>query len=163
MPFCCKGCSCTPAGSIWVSSAGSVACTVNVGGVATPSFCGVVSNAGKARFKGIEAEVSARLARDFAGPGSGITLGGTAGYIDAEYQEYIAIIGGVETNLAPFRGIQNTPKFTASATLGTNLPVAGGDLSANLNLAYQDLSDFGGLDLERRQVIADLTLHYNGW
>ena len=28
---------------------------------------------------------------------------------------------------------------------------------------FEGLSDFGGLDLERRQVIADLTLHYNGW
>src|SRR3546814_9522473 len=27
---------------------------------------------------------------------------------------------------------------------------------------FEGLSDFGGLDLERRQVIADLTLHYNG-
>ena len=25
------------------------------------------------------------------------------------------------------------------------------------------LSDLGGLDLERRKVIADLTLNYNGW
>ena len=28
---------------------------------------------------------------------------------------------------------------------------------------FEGLSDLGGLDLERRQVIADLTLHYNGW
>src|SRR5574340_27428 len=28
---------------------------------------------------------------------------------------------------------------------------------------FGGLSDFGGLDLERRQVIADLTLLYNGW
>lgn len=28
---------------------------------------------------------------------------------------------------------------------------------------FEGLSDFGGLDLERRKVIADLTLHYNGW
>lgn len=115
---------------------GSVGVDANGDGI-FEGFAGVTTNAGKARFKGIEAEVSARLARDFAGPGSGITLGGTAGYIDAEYQEYIAIIGGVETNLAPFRGIQNTPKFTASATLGTNLPVAGGDLSANLTLSHR--------------------------
>ena len=40
---------------------GSVACTVPVGGVPTPSFCGVVSNAGKATFKGVEAEGSWRL------------------------------------------------------------------------------------------------------
>lgn len=28
---------------------------------------------------------------------------------------------------------------------------------------YEGLSDLGGLDLQRRQVIADLVLHYNGW
>lgn len=28
---------------------------------------------------------------------------------------------------------------------------------------FQGLSDLTGLDLERRQVIADLVLHYNGW
>lgn len=28
---------------------------------------------------------------------------------------------------------------------------------------FEGLSDLGGLDLERRKVIADLTLHYNGW
>lgn len=28
---------------------------------------------------------------------------------------------------------------------------------------FKGLSDFGGLDLERRKVIADLMLHYCGW
>lgn len=28
---------------------------------------------------------------------------------------------------------------------------------------FEGLSDLGGLDLERRKVIADLILHYNGW
>ncbi len=28
---------------------------------------------------------------------------------------------------------------------------------------FEGLSDLGGLDLQRRQVIADLVLHYNGW
>ncbi|ANX03909.1 hypothetical protein [Immundisolibacter cernigliae] len=28
---------------------------------------------------------------------------------------------------------------------------------------FEGLSDFGGLDLERRKVIADLTLNYDGW
>lgn len=28
---------------------------------------------------------------------------------------------------------------------------------------FEGLSDLGGLDLERRKVIADLTLHYSGW
>ena len=28
---------------------------------------------------------------------------------------------------------------------------------------FEGLSDLGDLDLERRKVIADLTLNYNGW
>ncbi len=28
---------------------------------------------------------------------------------------------------------------------------------------FQGLSDFDGLDLQRRQVIADLLLNYSGW
>ncbi|HFJ0421579.1 TPA: hypothetical protein ACGS08_004184 [Pseudomonas aeruginosa] len=28
---------------------------------------------------------------------------------------------------------------------------------------FEGLADFGGLDLERRKVIADLLLHYPGW
>ncbi|WP_033482637.1 hypothetical protein [Xanthomonas citri] len=28
---------------------------------------------------------------------------------------------------------------------------------------FHGLADFGGLDLERRQVLADLLLNYNGW
>jgi hypothetical protein len=28
---------------------------------------------------------------------------------------------------------------------------------------FEGLADFGGLDLERRKVIADLSLHYTGW
>ena len=115
---------------------GSVGVDANGDGI-FEGFAGVTTNAGKARFKGVEAEVFARLGRDFAGPGSQITLAGTMGYIDAEYLEYIAIIGGVETNLAPFRGIQNTPKFTASATLGADVPLGAGELSANLTLSHR--------------------------
>lgn len=28
---------------------------------------------------------------------------------------------------------------------------------------FEGLADLGGLDLERRKLIADLVLHYNGW
>ena len=44
---------------------GSVACTVS----GLPSFCGVVSNAGKATFKGVEFEGRLRLGEDLAAAG----------------------------------------------------------------------------------------------
>ena len=107
---------------------GSVACTVSVGGVATPSFCGVVSNAGKARFKGLEFESTARLGRDLMTPGDRLNLSTAVGYIDAEYREYITNIGGVPTDVAANREVQNTPKWTASGTMSYTTPIGAGSL-----------------------------------
>ncbi|QGP79778.1 TonB-dependent receptor [Sphingobium sp. CAP-1] len=107
---------------------GSVACTVSVGGVPTPSFCGVVSNAGKARFKGLEFESNARLGRDLINSGDRLNLATAIGYIDAEYKEYITNIGGVPTDVAAHRRVQNTPKWTASGTLSYSTPLGDGSL-----------------------------------
>ena len=49
----------------------------------------------------------------------------------------------------------------AQQALGRLLPPEGGAMLKRCG--FEGLSDFGGLDLERRKVIADLTLHYNGW
>ncbi len=111
---------------------GSVGVDANNDGV-YESFAGVTTNAGKAEFKGIEAEVNARLARGYAGPGSAFTFNGTLGYIDAKYKEFI--VNGV--NLADQRQIQNTPEWTLSGTLGTYLPVGNGKLSAQTTLSYR--------------------------
>src|SRR3546814_2765659 len=73
---------------------GSVACTV----AGLPTFCGVVSNAGKASFKGLEFEGRARLGEDIAAVGDRLTLSTALGYIDAQYKEYITNIGGVPTD-----------------------------------------------------------------
>ncbi|MBG6118015.1 MULTISPECIES: TonB-dependent receptor [unclassified Sphingobium] len=116
---------------------GSVACTVSVGGVPTPSFCGVVSNAGKARFKGLEFESNARLAQDFLTGGDRLSLSTAVGYIDAEYREYVTNIGGVPTDVAAFRKVQNTPKWTASGTLGYTTPVGDGSLYAGSTLSWR--------------------------
>jgi len=112
---------------------GSVACTV--GGL--PSFCGVVSNAGKAEFMGLEFEGTARVGRDLMNPGDRLTFAASAGYIHADYKEYIANIGGVPTDVADFREVQNTPEFTGSATLGYMTPVGAGDLNFTTTLAYR--------------------------
>jgi iron complex outermembrane receptor protein len=64
---------------------GSVGAVIN----GVPTFVGVTTNAGAATFKGVEAEASATLAREFAGAGSRLNLAGTLGYIDAQYDEFI--------------------------------------------------------------------------
>ena len=105
---------------------GSVACTV----AGLPSFCGVVSNAGAATFKGLELEASARL-------GGGFNLSGSLGYIDAQYDEYITNIANTPTDVSEFREVQNTPKFTGSATASYSMPVGTGDLYLGTTVSYR--------------------------
>ncbi len=112
---------------------GSVACSV--GGIAT--FCGVVSNAGKAKFKGVEFETSARLGQDLLTAGDRLSLSGSLGWIDAEYKEYITNIGGVPTDVAQFREVQNTPEWSGSATLGYTTPAGDGDLYLGTTLSFR--------------------------
>ena len=112
---------------------GSVAC--DVGGI--PSFCGVVSNAGKATFKGVEFESNARLGRDMMTPGDRLNLQTAIGFIDAEYKEYITNIGGVPTDVARYREVQNTPKWTASGTLSYQTPVGDGSLYAGTTVSWR--------------------------
>jgi iron complex outermembrane recepter protein len=108
---------------------GSVGQTVN--GVQT--FVGITTNAGRARINGAEAEVNARLADDLIGSGDRLTLAGTLGYIDAEYKRFIDARG---IDVADERAFQNTPKWTASGTLGYTTPLGGEsalDLSTTLS------------------------------
>ena len=112
---------------------GSVACIV--GGL--PSFCGVTSNAGKATFKGVELEFNARLGESFATAGDRLNLMGAVGYIDAQFDEYITNIASVPTDVAAFRDVQNTPSWTASATLAYMTPVGAGRLNLGTTVSYR--------------------------
>jgi len=112
---------------------GSVACSV--GGIAT--FCGVISNAGKAKFKGLEFETNARLGRDLLSDGDKLSLIGSLGYIDAEYKEYITDIGGVPTDVADYREVQNTPKWNGSATLAYDTYIGDGSLYLGTTVSFK--------------------------
>nr|WP_234026411.1 TonB-dependent receptor [Qipengyuania thermophila] len=117
---------------------GSVGCTTFVNGQPIQSFCGIVTNAGAATFKGLEFEGTARLGRDLATPGDRLTLALSAGYIDAQYDEYVTNIPGRgPVDVAEFREVQNTPRFTGSATLGYLTPVGDGELNFTTTLAYR--------------------------
>ena len=109
---------------------GSVAC--NAGGVAT--FCGVVSNAGKARMKGFELETRAKLLQTDTGT---LTFTGSLGYIDAEYTKYITNIGNVPTDVAAFRKVQNTPAWSGSASLDYAMDLAGGTLNLSGGMSFK--------------------------
>ena len=109
---------------------GSVACVS--GGV--PTFCGVVSNAGKARMKGFEFETRAKL---IDGESGTLTFNGSLGYIDAKYKTYITNIGGVPTDVAAFRKVQNTPAWSGSASLDYALNVGAGRINLTGGMSFK--------------------------
>ncbi|MES2096403.1 MAG: TonB-dependent receptor [Pseudomonadota bacterium] len=112
---------------------GSVGCII--GGV--QSFCGITTNAAKAKIKGVELETTAVLAKGFAGAGSNVTFTGTLGYMDAKYKTFIGPTG---SDVANVRVFQNTPNWTLSGTLGTVLPIGPGSVSASTTVSYRSLT-----------------------
>ena len=84
--------------------------------------------------------------------GSRLNFNGTLGYLDAQYDEFITNIpaGFADdgtTNLAQttarpvdvadFRRIQNTPKWTLSGTLNYSTPLAGGTFDIGTTLSWR--------------------------
>ena len=116
----------------------------------TNTFCGLTSNAGKAVIQGIEWEGDARLFGDPGGPR--LNFSWSLGYLDAKFKEFIVPMivdedlhlfpGGEvrDIDLADFRKIQNTPKWTASGTLRYETPLAEGKLNLLTTLAYRGKS-----------------------
>jgi iron complex outermembrane receptor protein len=115
-----------------------------------PTFVGVTTNAGAAEFKGIEFEGTAVLARDFAGAGSRFNLSASVGYLDAKYKEFETNVAAFDAQGRPaptqaarpldvsnFRKIQNTPKWTNSASVDVTVPAGDGNLSANATASYR--------------------------
>ena len=89
---------------------GSAGCTV--GGVS--SFCGITTNAGGARFRGVELETNWRAAENIAAAGDRLTFAGSLGYLDAKYTKFISVvtmdpngnpIAPTQVDLANFRKI----------------------------------------------------------
>ncbi len=115
---------------------GSAGC--NVGGVQT--FCGVTTNAGKARFRGVELETNFRAAENIAASGDRFTMSGSLGYLDAKYLQFETVIAGATVDVADHRKIQNTPKWTLSGTLDYDTPLATGRLDFNTTLSYRSSS-----------------------
>ena len=111
---------------------GSVGAVIN----GIPTFVGVTTNAGKASFKGVEVETLATLFR--GDDDTRLTFAGTLGYLDAQYDEFITNVPGTgPVDVAEFRRIQNTPKWTLSGTLDFSTPLAGGTADINTTLSYR--------------------------
>jgi iron complex outermembrane receptor protein len=110
-----------------------------VGGVQT--FCGITTNAGKARFRGFEFEGNLRAGENMMAAGDRLNFAATLGYLDAKYKEFITNIPGVgPVDVADFRKIQNTPKWTWSGSFDYNTPAFGGRLDVNSTVSYRSKS-----------------------
>ena len=116
-----------------------------------PTFVGVTTNAGKARFRGVELETNARIGRDMATAGDRLSFAGTVGYLNSKYLNYSTIVffdaithlplaKPITEDLAGSRKIQNTPKWTLSGTLDYETPAFGGRLDLNTTVAYRSSS-----------------------
>ena len=117
---------------------GSVAIDSNGDGI-DDSFAGLVTNAGKAKIKGIEIEASARVTNNFM-------LSGMYSHIDAKYTEFMIsqVVAGVPTlvNVADQRFFQNTPKNSANLRANYDIPLAmmgrAGKITLIASASYKD-------------------------
>jgi iron complex outermembrane receptor protein len=98
-------------------------------------FAGTLTNAGKAKIKGLELEAIARLT-------DGLSLNGMLSYIDAEYKEWMVASGATLVNVAKSAEFQNTPKMAANLSATYEWPVSlfgrGGNMSFSNSLSYKD-------------------------
>ena len=143
------------------------------------TFVGITTNAAKARIRGVEWEGDARVAGDPAG--TRLNLGWSLGYIDGKYRKFIGIVNyappgapnagqpipATQFDVAPYRKIQNTPKWTASGTLSFTHPFGNGEeINASTTLSYRSASQqfefpIAGLD-QKGYALLDANFTYTG-
>ncbi|MGI8611452.1 MAG: TonB-dependent receptor [Sphingomicrobium sp.] len=116
-----------------------------------PTFIGVTTNAGKARFNGVELETTADVGNGLIAADDRLRLAGTLGYLDAKYTQFLTttlfdpVTGAplpraIEVDAADFFKIQNTPKWTLSGSVDYGIPVGSGRLHANTTVSYRGKS-----------------------
>jgi iron complex outermembrane receptor protein len=99
-------------------------------------FAGSLTNAGKAKIKGLELEAVAHVTNS-------LNISGMYSYTDAKYDEWMVASGTSLINVAKYAEFQNTPKHAAnvSATYDLAMPVMGhsGTLSLMGSASYKSL------------------------
>jgi iron complex outermembrane receptor protein len=97
-------------------------------------FAGSLTNAGKAKIKGLELEAVAHVT-------NALNLSGMYSYTHAKYDEWLVASGTSLINVAPYAEFQNTPKHAAnlSATYDWAMPMMGrsGALSLMASASYK--------------------------
>ena len=108
------------------------ACTTVSAAWPTTGFFGITTNAGKARFRGVEFETNARVANDLATAGDRLNLAGTLGYLDGKYLEFITNIAGCRprTDVGRLPQDPEHPQMDAQRIAGLRHAGFGGRLNA---------------------------------
>ena len=98
-------------------------------------FAGTLTNAGKAKIKGVELEAIARVTER-------LSVNGMLSYIDAQYKEWMVASGANLVNVAGSAEFQNTPKKSGNLGATYEWPVSlfgrGGNMSFNPSMSYKD-------------------------
>lgn len=99
-------------------------------------FAGSLTNAGKAKIKGLELEAVAYLTNQ-------LSVSGMYSHIDAEYKEWIVASGANLVNIANSVEFQNTPKNSANIAVNYDWPMTvmgrSGTMSLNNNVSYKGM------------------------
>lgn len=126
-------------------------------------------NAGAATYQGIELDITALLA-------DGLTLDFTYGYLDAEFDEYLALnpVTNVQEDISDISTITRAPENTASLNLNyVAEPCSFGTFSASVGATYTDSmvfhpfnNQFDGADdrtlVQARVSLSDIAVGDNG-
>ena len=90
-------------------------------------FAGSLTNAGKAKIKGLELEAISRVTES-------LNVSAMYSYIDARYDEWIVASGASLINVARFAEFQNTPKHSGNLTASYDWPLVLSGRSGTLSL-----------------------------
>lgn len=107
-----------------------------------------IENAGRAKIKGFELELTAI-------PVNGVTFGGNLGHTDFEYKEYIQVVNGVRTDVADSLLPTRRPRWTGQLFGQVSAPIENfGTASFRLDATYQ-----GRTRLTTQTAYADAALN----
>ncbi|MEW6761704.1 MAG: TonB-dependent receptor [Pseudomonadota bacterium] len=99
-------------------------------------FAGTLTNAGKAKIKGLELEAVAYITNN-------LSVSGMYSHIDAEYKEWMVANGASLVNIAGSTEFQNTPKNSANVAVNYEWPMTvmgrSGSMSLNNNVSYKGM------------------------
>lgn len=97
-----------------------------------PGVVSFVDNAGSSRIYGAEIEATAVLGRS-------LSANLNFGYVNAKFEEFLVfdIVSRETVDVADQRQFQNTPEFTANASLNWQADVAGGRLSVLPSISFR--------------------------